>query len=200
MGSDDIRDEVAVRLLPRVALIAYGESPELIESCKNQDYAKTTTYHNPVDDTISKPEFWNLALQQHRDEENIVIFLDDNNVLADNTVVTQIVEKFLEDDMLPAAIYSDSIRLANGFQMNEYLPAFNAQAVTDGKLGINNPLAIQVKALPLNPFNEKIENLHYLCVLRKLAVASIVTHIAKPLFHIRRHAFDPKNDIQHLND
>lgn len=200
MGDNDSPDKFNLSLLPRVKILVASSAETVVKSAQEQDYPnKYVSVGNE-----SPSVFFNEEIANRRHETDIFFFLDNNNRFANTESVTQIVDKFVREGMLSSLIYTDNYRNDYGDDdvnlVPQYLPPFDRVHCLSGNEAINSAFAVQSRALPAKPFNEKIQYLHFYYLLRKMAAQHRIIHLAEPLYLTKYPVIDPSEDINYLNE
>ena len=196
MPNNDISDKLAAKLLPKVALIVGSPTQEAINSANEQSYSKKRVIVN--NESIPVPVFFNNKISELREQVDIFVFLDENNILKDSNSLNRIVEEFLSSDYIYAGIYTDSFNAEKN--SNEYLPPF-FPAYLNGRFVINNPVSLQSKLLPSGKiFKENLDVLYYFSCFHLIGTRYILGHLAEPIYNIKRKVFDLQSEINKLNE
>lgn len=196
MGEHDSPDKLNLSLLPRVKILVASSDEEVVRSAQEQDYPRKYVCIGNESPSI----FFNEEIHQRRAETDIFFFLDNNNRFTSSEVVTQIVDKFVRDDMITSLIYTDNYRDEGTTKVSQYLPPFDRNQCINGNEAINSAFAVQSRALPQDPFNEKVVYIHFYYLLRKMATQHRIIHLAEPLYITKYPIIDPSEDINHLNE
>lgn len=192
MSEHDISDKLAIQFLPRVTVLIASDKNELIELIQKQDYGKITI--RTMVEGMSVPQFFNSMIDETRAVTDIYVFITEVAFIANPAAISRLVEKFLVDGMVYAGIYTDSFRIENGYVAAEFLPAFEPRLILT-QMVTNNPLVVQSKFLPENPFKENVKNLFFFNLIRKVASINIITHLAEPLYSVIRQPMDVQSDL-----
>jgi hypothetical protein len=196
MPDHDISDKLAVRLLPKVVILVASEKEEIRASAASQTYPKCTVV--VMDPGEHVPAFYNRKIAELRSKADIFIFLNDMQWFTTPDSVNRLVEEFVESDMAFAGIYTDTLRLDSGHLIKEFLPAFDPALLQQGRVLINNTIAVQTKHLPTTLFNEKLNHLYFFYAINLLGSRFILNHLAEPLFTIIRHQFDVQAEMNNF--
>ncbi len=197
MSNHDISDKLAVRLLPKVTILVASNKQEVINSAEAQTYPKSTVV--VMRDETHAPRFYNKQIEANKSKTDIFVFLNDTQWFSSPESVNRLVEEFVESDMTYAGIYTDTLRVDNGYLIKEFLPAFDPAVLQQGRVLINNTLSVQTKHLPHIPlFNEKLNHVYFFYAIQLLGSRFILNHLAEPLFKIIRYQFDVQEEMSNF--
>lgn len=209
MGTDDISNKQAVRFLPTVEILLASDAPHVADAIAKQSYQKIRTWHyGQIMETLSNvPKFFNDALDMldklpapDGSPNRLVICLDDYHWFSSANTVNRVVEKFLKDNLTPAGIYTDNLRVDGLYPIPEYLPPFDAKAFVERRIGLNSPVFMQKHLFGGRPFNETLTHLYFLDFLQRASMQYGFVHLAEPLFCVMRRQGDMQADIQRLHE
>ena len=123
------------------------------------------------------------------------MFLDDFNWLNGDDAIAKIVKHL---GTFPA-MYTDCIVTQNGVKIKSYLPAFSQASILSGASNVNQSIVVRSDVISARPFDERLNSLYFLMLIRFLASRSLVLHLPDFVFATAENGAHINADVAILN-